>query len=165
MRIEHLSLKNFRNYKRLELRLPEGTILLHGKNAQGKTNLLEAIYYLATSTSPYTTSDRQLINWSTEHDPMPFAQVGAEIITSQDSLNRLEIILAATDLVTWSKLIGFTDHPGLATCEIETFRYRVLHVAARITRGARQIRLRIDATWRWATVISQAWQRLRAAFP
>ena len=77
----------------------------------------------------------------------------------------LEIILAATDLVTWSKLIGFTDHAGLATCEIDTFRYRVLHVAARITRSARQTRLRIDATWRWATAISQAWQRLRAAFP
>jgi hypothetical protein len=76
----------------------------------------------------------------------------------------LEIILAATDLVAWTKLIGFTEHRDLATCEIETFRYRVLHVAARITRGARQIRLRIDATWRWATAISQGWQRLRAAF-
>jgi hypothetical protein len=52
----------------------------------------------------------------------------------------LEIILAATDLVAWSKLIGFAEHPDLATCEIDTFRYRVLHVAARITRGARQIR-------------------------
>jgi hypothetical protein len=77
----------------------------------------------------------------------------------------LEIILAATDLVAWTKLIGFIGHPNLATCEIATFRYRVLHVAARITRGARQTRLRIDATWRWATDISQAWQRLRAAFP
>ncbi len=77
----------------------------------------------------------------------------------------LEIILAATDLVAWVKLIGFTDDPDLARCEIDTFRYRILHVAARITRGARQIRLRIDATWRWATAISQAWQRLRAAFP
>ena len=67
--------------------------------------------------------------------------------------------------MAWTKLIGFTDHPKLATCEIDTFRYRVLHVAARITRSARQIRLRIDATWRWATAISQAWQRLRAAFP
>lgn len=76
----------------------------------------------------------------------------------------LEIILAATDLVSWSKLIGFTDHPDLARCEIDTFRYRVLHVAARITRGARQIRLRIDATWRWATAISEGWKRLRAAF-
>ncbi len=77
----------------------------------------------------------------------------------------LEILLAATDLVAWSKLIGFIDHPDLATCEIDTFRYRVLHVAARITRGARQIRLRIDATWRWASAIAHAWQRLRAAFP
>ena len=67
------------------------------------------------------------------------------------------------DLVAWTKLIGFTEHRDLATCEIETFRYRVLHVAARITRGARQIQLRIDATWRWATAISQGWQRLRAA--
>ena len=63
-----------------------------------------------------------------------------------------------------TELIGFTEHRDLATCEIETFRYRVLHVAARITGGARQIRLRIDATWRWATAISQGWQRLRAAF-
>ncbi|MFZ1174972.1 MAG: IS1380 family transposase [Mycobacterium sp.] len=76
----------------------------------------------------------------------------------------LEIILAATDLVAWTKLIGFTDHPQLARCEIETFRYRVLHVAARITRGARQTRLRIDATWRWAQAIATAWTRIRAAF-
>jgi Transposase DDE domain group 1 len=76
----------------------------------------------------------------------------------------LEIILAATDLVAWSKLIGFPEHLDLAACEIDTFCYRVLHVAARITRGARQTRLRIDATWRWATAISHAWLRLREAF-
>ena len=45
-----------------------------------------------------------------------------------------------------------------------TFRYRVLHVAARISRSARQTRLRIDQTWRWATQISHAWYRIRAAF-
>ena len=71
---------------------------------------------------------------------------------------RLEIILTATDLVAWTKLIGFHGHTDLATCEIATFRYRVLHVAAGITRGARKVRLRIDATWRWATAICQAWQ-------
>jgi hypothetical protein len=76
----------------------------------------------------------------------------------------LEIILAATDLVTWARLIGFTDHPTLARAEIATFRYRVLHVAARITRGARQLRLRIDATWRWAYQIAAAWHRIRTAF-
>ena len=76
----------------------------------------------------------------------------------------LEIIMAATDLIAWTKLIGFTDHPELARCEIDTFRYRVCHVAARITRGARQIRLRIDATWRWAHALATAWQTIRTAF-
>lgn len=76
----------------------------------------------------------------------------------------LEIVMAATDLIAWTKLIGFTDNPDLACCEIATFRYRVLHVAARIIRGARQLRLRIDATWRWAQAIATAWTRIRAAF-
>jgi Transposase DDE domain group 1 len=77
----------------------------------------------------------------------------------------LEVTLAANDLVAWAKLIGFADQPEIARCEIATFRYRVLHVAARITRGARQLRLRIDATWRWAIAITTAWHRTRAAFP
>lgn len=76
----------------------------------------------------------------------------------------LEIILAATDLVTWARLIGFRTHPALARAEIATFRYRVLHVAARITHSARQRRLRIDATWRWAAIIATAWQTIRTAF-
>jgi len=76
----------------------------------------------------------------------------------------LEIVMTAMDLVAWTKLLGFADEPDLAKCEIATFRYRVLHVAARITRSARQTRLRIDQTWRWAAQISQAWHRIRAAF-
>ncbi|MCX2930929.1 IS1380 family transposase [Mycobacterium sp. CVI_P3] len=76
----------------------------------------------------------------------------------------LEIVLAAADLVTWCRLIGFAAHPDLARAEITTFRYRVLHVAARITRSARQVRLRIDATWRWTAIIATAWQAIRTAF-
>ncbi|WP_255315048.1 transposase [Rhodococcus koreensis] len=76
----------------------------------------------------------------------------------------LETILAATDLVAWAKLIGFPDHPDLARCEIDTFRYRVLHVAARITRGARAVRVRIDSSWQWAQAIAAAWCRIRTAF-
>jgi len=68
----------------------------------------------------------------------------------------LQIVLTATDLVAWSKLIGFADQPALARCEIETFRYRVLHVAARISRGARQTWLRIYASWPWAQAIAAA---------
>jgi hypothetical protein len=76
----------------------------------------------------------------------------------------LEVILTAVDLVCWTKLICFADVPALARCEIAAFRYRVLHVAARITRVARQTRLRIDKTWRWAVQIAEGFHRLRAAF-
>jgi hypothetical protein len=76
----------------------------------------------------------------------------------------LEVILSAVDLVCWTKLIAFADAPELARCEIAAFRYRVLHVAARITRGARQVRLRIDKTWRWAVQIADGFHRLRTAF-
>ena len=93
MHIEHLSLTNFRNYARLEIGLPTTPVVLHGANAQGKTSLLEAIYYLATSRSPYTNSDRQLIHWRAEEEPIPFARMAAEIHTRQNPLNRLEMTL------------------------------------------------------------------------
>jgi hypothetical protein len=70
----------------------------------------------------------------------------------------------ATDLIAWTQLIAFADDPALARCEIQAFRYRVLHVAARITRAARQVHLRIDKTWRWATAIATGWGRIRTAF-
>lgn len=93
MRLEHLSLQNFRNYARLEVTLPDGPILLHGANAQGKTSLLEAIYYLATARSPYTATDRQLINWGAEQDVLPFAKVSAQVVLASGLYNRVEITL------------------------------------------------------------------------
>ncbi len=63
MRVTHLSLTNFRNYRRLELDLAAGPVLLHGRNAQGKTNLLEALFYLATTRSPLADNDQQLLSW------------------------------------------------------------------------------------------------------
>ena len=94
MQIDHLSLTNFRNYARLELSLPaDRPIVLYGDNAQGKTSALEAIYYLATSTSPYTTSDRQLIHWRTECDPLPFARLSAELGGEASTFDKLDITL------------------------------------------------------------------------
>ncbi len=93
MHIEYLSLTNFRNFARLELALPQGPVLLHGANAQGKTSLLEAIYYLATSNSPYTTADWQLINWRAEDDVIPFTRLSADIVTERSPLDRVEITL------------------------------------------------------------------------
>ncbi len=93
MRLLHLSLTNFRSYARLELPMPEGAVLLCGANAQGKTSLLEAIYYLATGRSPWTTSDRQLLNWRAESEILPFIRIGAELCSRRSALTRLEVII------------------------------------------------------------------------
>ena len=63
MYVRRLTLSDFRNYRRLELELPAGALLFIGENAQGKTNLLEAVYLLSTIRSPRTTSDSELVNW------------------------------------------------------------------------------------------------------
>jgi DNA replication and repair protein RecF len=94
MHVDYISLTNFRNYARLELKIPtQQPVVLHGANAQGKTSLLEAIYYLAAARSPYTTSDRQLIHWRTEQDLMPFARLSADIRSRKLSAARLDITL------------------------------------------------------------------------
>jgi len=92
MRIEHLSLTNFRNYARLELDFPSHTILLQGDNAQGKTNLLEAIYYLATTRSPYAGTEHELVNWLAEDQDLPHARLVAQVRKGDGSL-RIEITL------------------------------------------------------------------------
>jgi Transposase DDE domain group 1 len=76
----------------------------------------------------------------------------------------LECVLAAADLVAWSKLLCFADHPTIARCEIATFRYRILHTAARISRGGRAVHLRLDRTWAWAKTLALGFGRLRTAF-
>ncbi|MFB0533376.1 MAG: DNA replication/repair protein RecF [Anaerolineae bacterium] len=95
MRIEYLSLTNFRNYARLELDFPGRTILLQGDNAQGKTNLLEAIYYLATTRSPYAGAEHELVNWLAENQDLPHARLVAQVQKGDSSL-RVEITLVKT---------------------------------------------------------------------
>jgi DNA replication and repair protein RecF len=90
--LAHLSLTNFRNYARLELNLPPRIVVLQGANAQGKTNLLEAIYYLATARSPQTTTDRELINWLADDEPLPYARLVADV-QHDDTTHRIEITL------------------------------------------------------------------------
>jgi len=63
MHLTHLALKDFRNYRELDLTLGPGLFLFQGENAQGKTNLLEAVAMLATSNSFHASSDREIVNW------------------------------------------------------------------------------------------------------
>jgi DNA replication and repair protein RecF len=90
MQIRHLSLRNFRNFIRLETDLPSGATLLVGANAQGKTSLLEAIHYLSAAHSPHTSHDRQLINFLALEQQPPVARVVAEIDRA-GQLHRIEI--------------------------------------------------------------------------
>ena len=61
MFLRRLLLRNFRNYRLLDLPLEPGITVLFGPNAHGKTNLLEAIYFLATAESPRTHETKDLI--------------------------------------------------------------------------------------------------------
>ena len=61
MKIDELQLEGFRNYEHAALSFHGGTNVIYGENAQGKTNLLEAVYYLSSGRSPRARSDRELI--------------------------------------------------------------------------------------------------------
>lgn len=61
MYVKKLDLYNFRNYDKETVLFDEGLNIVVGKNAQGKTNLIESVYLLATGTSPRIVSDKELI--------------------------------------------------------------------------------------------------------
>ena len=63
MYIESVQLKNFRNYESLELDLSPGTNIFYGNNAQGKTNILEAIYLCGTTKSHKGSKDKDMIRF------------------------------------------------------------------------------------------------------
>jgi DNA replication and repair protein RecF len=89
MYLSHLILHDFRNFKRLDLPLGRGLSLFYGENAQGKTNLLEAIAMLATSNSFHATSDREVINWGA---PDRIARIVAEVERHEDE-TKIEIVI------------------------------------------------------------------------
>ena len=63
MKIKNLELQNFRNYENISINLKDGLNVLVGKNAQGKTNLVEAINFCCIGKSHRTTKERDLINF------------------------------------------------------------------------------------------------------
>ncbi|MGV9567788.1 IS1380 family transposase [Streptomyces sp. NPDC003480] len=70
----------------------------------------------------------------------------------------LELSLAAIDLLAWTQALLLEGE--LATAEPKKLRYRLLHTAARITRGARRLHLPIAATWPWRHELANAFARL-----
>ncbi|EFR92455.1 DNA replication and repair protein RecF, partial [Listeria innocua FSL S4-378] len=70
MHLESIVLRNFRNYENLELEFSPSVNVFLGENAQGKTNLLEAVLMLALAKSHRTTNDKDFIMWEKEEAKM-----------------------------------------------------------------------------------------------
>lgn len=87
MFIESLALNNFRNYDDAEINFSKGINILYGDNAQGKTNVLEAIYMLATTKSHRGSRDKEIIQF--EHDE---SHIKADIVKN-DLHHRIDMHL------------------------------------------------------------------------
>ncbi len=105
MILRRLQLQHFRNYRRLDLSLEEGVTVLYGSNGAGKTNILEAVFALATTKSFRARTDRELIDRRFEplDGPFPFARLSGEADTARGTLS-VEMIIG---------LDGATDAPVL----------------------------------------------------
>ena len=67
MKVLRLKLSNFRNYDSIDVSFSSGTNIILGKNAQGKTNLLEAIFMCAIGKSLRAKKDCDLVKWGKEN--------------------------------------------------------------------------------------------------
>lgn len=89
MHMQQLKLKNYRNYEELDISFDDKVNVIIGENAQGKTNLMEAIYVLAFTKSHRTPREKELIRWEEE-----YAKIEGVITKRKRSLP-LEVTLTA----------------------------------------------------------------------
>src|SRR5579884_1533077 len=94
MYVERLRLTDFRNYRDLDLPLPRGLVVFTGRNAQGKSNLLEAVMLAATSRSFRTNSEREAVRWGA---PGHFARVDVAVERRRGPLH-VEVVLSDAGL-------------------------------------------------------------------
>lgn len=92
MRVTGLQLEDYRNYTRLQIEPGPGLNVLVGRNAQGKSNLLEAVYVLATTKSARAGKDQELIRFGTS-----LARVSASIVRERMPDIDLELQLSQTE--------------------------------------------------------------------
>ena len=88
MRLTHLHLVEFRRYRSLDIEIPAEGLLLRGRNASGKSTVLEAVRMLSLMRSPRSTHDRDVINWASgeEYAVAPYARVVGTAIGTQDPI-------------------------------------------------------------------------------
>ena len=108
MYIESIQLKNFRNYESLELEFDQGTNILYGDNAQGKTNILESIYLCGTSKSHRGSKDKEMIRFEQEESHIRLFVCKNEIMLEEWGI-RLAIDFILRDI---SSLPSITELSG-----------------------------------------------------
>ena len=84
MIVRTLELKNFRNYEDLTMELSPERIFFSGDNAQGKTNILEAIYLCATTKSHRGTKDKDIINFDSDESHIRMQVVKDHVVNRID---------------------------------------------------------------------------------
>src|SRR5437763_7916115 len=108
---------NFRNYRGLRLEPRPGVLVFSGLNGQRKTNLLESVHVLATTRSPRTSVERELLSWQTPEDAdlaavvPPFARVEGRVHRQAGEVH-LEVSFQAERAST-------VDTPGSVTRNIK----------------------------------------------
>lgn len=93
MFLTHLTLDHFRNYHSLSHDFAAPFTLVQGRNAQGKTNLLEAIYYLATSKSSHARTEKEVVGWSAEGEPIPYSRIRG-VVQQKNGEVELEVLFS-----------------------------------------------------------------------
>src|SRR6478672_13785835 len=122
----HLQLAEFRNYAQLDCALPPGISVIQGANGSGKTSLLEAIYLLATTRSPRSSFDAELVNTQASADlgVPPFARIAAQVTRREDQVS-LELIVAREDSRALTQPVGSAPELAGATPPTAVARKRV----------------------------------------
>ncbi len=109
MRVNTITLRNYRNYKDLTLDLSENINVFLGQNAQGKTNVVEAVYYAAMGHSHRTSADAELIRWEEPAASMKldFERLGVEnVLEFQFSREKRRQILYNGQSIRTKELMG-----------------------------------------------------------
>lgn len=93
IRVTTLSLTHFRNYASQDFAPAGGVTVLTGDNGQGKTNLLESLFILATGHSHRADTDREVIGWSAAREPIPYSRIAADVTAGDGRERKLELVM------------------------------------------------------------------------
>lgn len=108
MKLKRAILKNYRNYKDADVTFDDGVNVFLGKNAQGKTNIIEALYFACVGRSPRTSKDKELIMWDC---PDAYVDVRGETLAGAE---RIEVYINRSD----NKRININQTPILRIGEL-----------------------------------------------